>query len=221
MACFTRRVVQLYLGLALYGLAIALQLESGLGNDPWDVFHQGLAPRLGLSIGLCVSAVGVAVLLMWIPLRQRPGIGTVSNALVLGLFADAFLALLPAPNHWLWQWTYLVTAVVGGGLATALYIGAGLGPGPRDGLSTGLARRSGYSLRSVRTVIELTVLAVGIALGGQAGIGTVLYAFAIGPLSQAFLKWLTVAPPVESSVSLPREVAIRPNEVAHGQSQTG
>ncbi|MFI0479936.1 YitT family protein [Actinomadura sp. 9N215] len=195
MALKVRRVAQLYVGLAFYGLGIALQVSSGLGNDPWDVFHQGLSRRLGLSIGVWIIIVGALVMLAWIPLRQRPGVGTISNVVFIGLFADLFLWLLPGPDALAARWAYLVTAVVMGGFATACYIGAGLGPGPRDGLMTGLAAR-GWSLRGVRTGIELSVLAAGWLLGGTLGVGTILYAVAIGPLTQAFLPALTIKAPV-------------------------
>lgn len=193
MALMARRLVQLYVGLALYGLGIALQVSSGLGNDPWDVFHQGLSRRLGLSIGAWIIIAGVVVMLAWIPLRQRPGIGTISNVILVGVFADLFLWLLPDPGALGARWAYLVTAVLVGGFATGCYIGAGLGPGPRDGLMTGLAAR-GHSIRVVRTAIELSVLAAGWLLGGTVGIGTVLYAVAIGPLTHVLLPILTIKP---------------------------
>ncbi|WP_433338332.1 YczE/YyaS/YitT family protein [Spirillospora sp. CA-294931] len=189
-----RRLVQLYVGLALYGLGIALQVDSVLGNDPWDVFHQGLSRRFGLSIGAWLIIVGAAVMLAWIPLRQRPGIGTVSNVIMVGVFADLFLWLLPDPEGLALRWTYLITAILVGGFATGCYIGAGLGPGPRDGLMTGLAAR-GHSIRVVRTGIELGVLVIGWLLGGTVGIGTLLYAVAIGPLSHILIPALTIKDP--------------------------
>ncbi|TDC49575.1 hypothetical protein E1281_23095 [Actinomadura sp. KC345] len=191
MALLARRLVQLYVGLAFYGLGIALQVSSGLGNDPWDVFHEGLSRRVGLSIGAWIIIAGALVMLAWIPLRQRPGIGTISNVVLVGVFADLFLWLLPAPEALGVRWAYLVTAILVGGFATGCYIGAGLGPGPRDGLMTGIAAR-GHSLRAVRTAIELTVLAAGWLLGGTVGLGTVLYALAIGPLTHVFLPALTI-----------------------------
>jgi uncharacterized membrane protein YczE len=194
MALMARRLLQLYAGLALYGLGIALQVESTLGNDPWDVFHQGLSRRFGLSIGAWIIITGAVVMLFWIPLRQRPGIGTLSNALVLGLFADLFLWLLPAPDHLAVRWAFLISAIVAGGFATGCYIGAGLGPGPRDGLMTGLARR-GYSIRIVRTGIEVAVLAIGWLLGGTVGVGTLLYAVTIGPLAHVFVPMLEIRKP--------------------------
>ncbi|MFB4310027.1 YitT family protein [Actinomadura sp. GTD37] len=194
MALMARRLVQLYVGLALYGLGIALQVSSGLGNDPWDVFHQGLSRRFGLSIGMWIIIAGAVVMLAWIPLRQRPGIGTVSNVVLVGVFADLFLWLLPAPDALAARWACLLAGVLAGGVATGCYIGAGLGPGPRDGLMTGIAAR-GRSLRVVRTAIELTVLAAGWLLGGTVGIGTLLYAVAIGPLTHVFLPMLTIKAP--------------------------
>ena len=186
-----RRLVSLYAGLVLFGVSMALMLASGLGLGPWDVLHQGLAERTGLPIGWIVVGTGAVVLLLWIPLGQRPGLGTVSNVVVVGLAVDAALAVLPQPRHLLARLTFLVGGVVANGAATGLYLGAGLGPGPRDGLMTGLARR-GHSLRLVRTVIELLVLAVGWLLGGTVGVGTVLYAVTIGPLAQYFIPRLTV-----------------------------
>jgi uncharacterized membrane protein YczE len=194
MALMARRLVQLYAGLALYGLGIALQVESTLGNDPWDVFHQGLSLRFGLSIGAWIIIAGAVVMLAWIPLRQRPGLGTISNVVLVGVFADLFLWLLPAPEHLAVRWAFLVTAIVAGGFATGCYIGAGFGPGPRDGLMTGLAAR-GHSIRVVRTGIELTVLVVGWLLGGTVGVGTVLYAVAIGPLAHVFVPMLEIGKP--------------------------
>ncbi|MEU8342628.1 Uncharacterized membrane protein YczE [Actinomadura meyerae] len=194
MALLARRLVQLYVGLALYGLGIALQVSSGLGNDPWDVFHQGLSRRFGLSIGVWIIIAGAVVMLAWIPLRQRPGIGTISNVVLVGAFADLFLWLLPAPDALAARWAFLVVGVLAGGVATGCYIGAGLGPGPRDGLMTGIAAR-GHSIRVVRTGIELAVLATGWLLGGTVGLGTVLYALAIGPLTHVFLPMLTVKAP--------------------------
>ncbi|PZG01388.1 YczE/YyaS/YitT family protein [Micromonospora deserti] len=191
-----RRLTQLYAGLVLYGVSMALMIRSGLGLDPWDVFHQGLSRRTGLSFGTVTIAVGALVLLLWIPLRQRPGIGTVSNVLVIGLVVDATLAVLPAGGPLAVRGGLLVAGIVANGAATGMYIGARLGPGPRDGLMTGyVARRPGRSIRLVRTVIEVTVLALGWLLGGTVGAGTVAYALTIGPLTQFFLPVFTVAGP--------------------------
>jgi uncharacterized membrane protein YczE len=191
----TRRLVQLLVGLTLYGVSMAMMIRSGLGLDPWDVFHYGVAEHLPLSFGTVVILVGVLVLLLWVPLRQWPGLGTVANVVVIGLVSDAALALLDAPDAMAPRVVLLVTGVVLNGIAGALYIGSQFGPGPRDGLMTGLVRRTGGSIRVVRTSIELTVLAVGWLMGGVVGVGTVLYAVAIGPVVQAFLPLFTVALP--------------------------
>ncbi|MFC4532693.1 YczE/YyaS/YitT family protein [Sphaerisporangium dianthi] len=183
------RLLRLYSGLFLYGAGIALQVESGLGNDPWDVFHQGLSVRTGWSIGTWIIVVGAAVMVFWIPLKQRPGIGTLSNILFVGLFADLVIWILPTPAPLAARWAYLLSAVVLIAAATGLYIGAGLGPGPRDGLMTGL-NRLGLSIRLARTLVELTVLATGWLLGGTVGVGTVVFAFLIGPLTQYFMPRL-------------------------------
>jgi len=188
----TRRLVQLYVGLVAYGFSSALQVRAGLGLDPWDVFHQGLAHRPHVSIGYVVIAVGAIVLLAWIPLRQRPGLGTVSNVVVLGLALNAGLVVLPVPHGLALRIGYLAAGIVLCGIATGLYIGARFGPGPRDGLMTGLVRRTGLSVRLVRTSIELTVLATGFLLGGSIGVGTVVYALAIGPLVHFLLPIFTV-----------------------------
>ncbi|RKE21863.1 YitT family protein [Streptomyces sp. TLI_171] len=187
-----RRLAQLAAGLVLYGVSMGLMLRASLGGNPWDVFHQGLARHLGLSVGTWVTVVGALVLLLWIPLRQKPGVGTVGNVLVLGVAMDATLSLLAPPHALAVRVPLLAAGIVLNGLASGLYIGARLGPGPRDGLMTGLHRRTGRSVRLIRTGIELTVLAVGIALGGTFGLGTVAYALAIGPLVQFFLPRLTV-----------------------------
>lgn len=198
----TRRLAQLLVGLMLYGLSMALMIESTLGLDPWDVFHQGLTRLTGLSFGTVTIVVGALVLALWIPLRQRPGIGTISNVVVIGLAVDAALALLPTAAGLPARLAFLAGGIVLNGAATGLYIGARLGPGPRDGLMTGyVARRPGRSIRLVRTVIELTVLALGVVLGGTAGIGTVAYALAIGPLAQIFIPLLTVAPAAPPQVA--------------------
>jgi uncharacterized membrane protein YczE len=190
-----RRLVQLYAGLVLYGASMALQIRAGLGLDPWDVFHQGVAEHTGLSFGTVVILTGAVVLLAWMPLRQRPGIGTVSNVLVIGIAVDASLALLPAAGSDAVAVAMLLAGVGLNGVASGAYIGAGLGPGPRDGLMTGLVRRTGGSIRVVRTSIEVTVLAVGAALGGTVGLGTVLYALSIGPLVHVLLPRFTIPQP--------------------------
>jgi uncharacterized membrane protein YczE len=189
---FGRRLPQLYIGLVIYGLAAALMVRSRLGLDPWDVFHQGLANHLGVAIGTVVIIVGAAVLLAWIPLRQWPGLGTVSNMILIGVAMNESLELLPTPDQLVWRIVFVVSGVALSGVATGMYIGADLGPGPRDGLMTGLARRTGRSIRLVRTGIEVTVLVVGWLLGGVVGVGTVLYALAIGPLAQIFIPLFAV-----------------------------
>jgi uncharacterized membrane protein YczE len=192
----TRRLAQLYAGLVLYGASMALQIRAGLGLDPWDVFHQGVADRTGLSFGTVVVITGAVVLLAWVPLRQRPGIGTVSNVFVIGIAVDLSLAFIPVAGSTPVALAMLFAGVGLNGVASGAYIGAGLGPGPRDGLMTGLVRRTGGSVRSVRTAIEVGVLAVGAALGGTVGLGTVLYAVSIGPLVHLLLPRLTVPQPV-------------------------
>jgi len=189
-----RRLLQLYAGLALYGASSALLIRSGLGLEPWNVLHQGLAERTGLSIGVVLTIVGASVLLLWIPLRQRPGLGTVSNVLVIGLAMDATLAFVPDARTLPVRVLSMVAGIVLNGVATGLYIAARFGPGPRDGLMTGLHQRTGLSVRLVRTAVEITVVATGFVLGGTVGIGTVLYAVAIGPLAQFFLRVFAVPP---------------------------
>ncbi|HLV59286.1 MAG TPA: hypothetical protein VKY81_10555 [Natronosporangium sp.] len=194
------RLARLFPGLVLFGVSVALMVRADLGLASWDVFHQGLSRRTGMPIGVATIVVSVAVLLLWIPLRQRPGLGTLCNALLVGLSMDATLAVLPETDHLVVRSTLLVAGVVLNGVATGLYIGAGLGPGPRDGLMTGLAAR-GLSIRLARTLIELSVLALGFLLGGTVGVGTVLYALAIGPLAHYFIPRLTYRPP---AVAKPR-----------------
>jgi uncharacterized membrane protein YczE len=189
-----RRVTQLFAGLVLYGASMAIMVESALGLNPWDVLHQGLSKTTGISFGLVVLLVGIPVLLLWIPLRQRPGFGTVANLVVVGFAADAALAVLPEGTTIPARVGYLVGGILLNGLATGLYLGSRLGPGPRDGLMTGIANRfPRLSIRVVRTVLELTVLGAGVLLGGTVGVGTVAYALAIGPLAQLFLPLCTVA----------------------------
>jgi uncharacterized membrane protein YczE len=187
-----RRLAQLALGLALYGLTLAMMIRATLGNAPWDVLHQGMAIHLPMTIGTAVIVMSVVVLLFWIPLKEMPGLGTIANSILVGLFADLSLALLPVPDD-LWARGLLMTGgVVLNALATALYIGSQFGPGPRDGLMTGLHRRTGVSIRLVRTSLEVLVVAIGWILGGVVGIGTVLYALAIGPLVQLMLPHFIV-----------------------------
>ncbi len=188
-----RRLLQLYVGLALYGASAALLVEAGLGLEPWGVLHQGLAELTGLTIGVVSIVVGAVVLLLWIPLRQRPGLGTVSNVFVVGLAMDGTLALVPEVHGLAVRVPLLVAGVLLNGVATGLYITADFGPGPRDGLMTGLHRRTGRSIRLMRTAIEVAVVVTGFTLGGTVGAGTLLYALSIGPLAQFFLRAFAVA----------------------------
>lgn len=204
-----RRFAQLIAGLILFGVTAAMLVLAGLGLDPWDVLHQGLSRTFGLGIGTWAIIVSFVALLAWWPLPHRPGIGTLLNAILVGLVIDLVLALVHPP-HVLWaRVVLLIAAVLGNGLATGLYIGAGLGAGPRDGLSVGLAAR-GHSLRVVRTGVEAMVLVTGFVLGGDVGVGTVLYALAIGPITHQTIPALTIgrrarhapAPLAESAYSL-------------------
>ncbi|MGH6656085.1 MAG: YczE/YyaS/YitT family protein [Actinocrinis sp.] len=182
------RLAQLAVGLVVYGVSEALMLAPAVGVDPWDVFHTGLSRITGIPVGTVLIVVGAAVMLLWIPLRQRPGIGTIANIVVIGLVVDLLLAVMPAPHAFWPRWTMFVGGVALNAVATGLYIGAGLGTGPRDGLMTGLAA-PGRSIRVVRTGIELSILAVGWLLGGNVGVGTVIYAGAIGPLVHVTIPW--------------------------------
>ncbi len=183
-----RRVVQLYAGLLLYGASAGLMVRAELGLSPWEVFHQGLSERVGLSIGIVSVLTGALVLLLWLPLRERPGLGTVSNVILVGLSLDGTLLLMPQWEALAVRWPLLLSGIVLNGVATGLYIAARFGAGPRDGLMTGLHRRTGVSVRVARTGIEVVVLVSGYLLGGGVGAGTALYALAIGPLAQRFLR---------------------------------
>ncbi len=188
-----RRLVQLLVGLVAAGVGIGLIVRSDLGLGPWDVLHQGLAERTGVPMGMVVIAVGVVVLAAWVPLRQRLGLGTLLNVIVVGTVLDLSLAVLPVVEGLALRAVLLGTGVVAVGLGSGLYIGAGLGPGPRDGLMTALAAR-GPSVRLVRTGIELSALGAGWLLGGTVGVGTVVFALSIGPLVQLFLARFTRSP---------------------------
>ena len=192
----TRRLLQLFLGLGLYGLSIAMIVRAGLGLDPWDVLTQGVFERFagpaGISFGMVVNLIGLAVLLLWLPLRQKPGIGTVANVLVIGTVANFGLDWIPADLALPLRAGLLIGGIVLNGVATGAYVGAGLGPGPRDGLMTGIVARTGWPVKWVRTAIEITVVAVGWLLGGSVGLGTILYAVAIGPLVHVFLPMFTI-----------------------------
>lgn len=183
----TLRIVQLMIGLCLYGFTMAMLVESTLGLDPWDVFHQGLANHVPLSFGQVVIVVGAAVLILWIPLKQWPGLGTILNVIVIGLAADVGISVINRPDELWLRVALLVGGIAGNGLAGALYIGSHLGPGPRDGLWLGLVRKTGLSVRLLRTSVEVTALVIGFFLGGTVGVGTVLYALTIGPIVQFFL----------------------------------
>jgi uncharacterized membrane protein YczE len=198
-----RRLTQLFVGLAMYGVSLAFVLRAGLGLAPWDVLHQGLAEKTGATVGQLVIAVSFVVLLAWIPLRQRPGFGTFANAVLVGIFVDLTMSVLGEVDSWTWRVVLLLGGVLLNGLATALYIGASLGPGPRDGLMTGLVARTGRSVRLVRTLLEVGVLVVGFVLGGTVGVGTVLYAFAIGPIAHLLLPRLTVPSRAAPSAAVP------------------
>jgi uncharacterized membrane protein YczE len=188
----SRRLTQLYAGLALYGFSMALMVRSRLGNMPWDVLHQGIANHTGRALGTVSIAVGALVLLLWIPLRERPGIGTISNVFVIGLAVDLSLSLIPRVDGLALRGVLVVLGVALNAVATAAYIGVRLGPGPRDGLMTSLVRRTGGSVGVVRTFIEVVVVAAGWLLGGTLGVATVVYALAIGPLVQPLLPRFTV-----------------------------
>lgn len=186
-----RRFTQLFPGLLLYGFSAALLVEANLGLDPWDVFHQGIAERTGITIGVATILISAVVLLLWVPLWQRPGVGTISNGLLIGFAIDASLNILPTPDALWLRSVFLGGGILLNGVATGLYIGAGMGPGPRDGLMTGLAAR-GRSIRVVRTGIEMSVLLLGYFLGGSVGVGTVLYALLIGPIAHLTIPVLRV-----------------------------
>lgn len=196
---FMRRFIQLQIGLLLYGASLALMVRADLGLNPWSVLHQGLSERTGISLGMVVNLVGLLVLLVWIPLRQKPGVGTICNVLLIGPAADVALWALPPIEGLGLRIGFLTAAIVLNGAATAAYIGAGLGPGPRDGLTTGLVRVTGWRIGWARTAIEVAVLAMGWLLGGVAGVGTVLYALANGPLVQWFMARFEIAPKAEVS----------------------
>jgi uncharacterized membrane protein YczE len=187
-----RRLPQLYVGLFLYGVSLALMVRGSLGLAPWDVLHSGFIRHVPMTLGQAVVLFSFVVLVLWIPLKEMPGLGTISNAVVVGLSADATLAVLDQQEAMWARIALMAGGVALCGLASALYIGAQLGRGPRDGLMTGLARRTGLSLRLVRTGLEVAVVVIGLLLGGVLGLGTVVYALAIGPLTQLMLPWFTV-----------------------------
>ncbi|MDJ0315762.1 membrane protein YczE [Arthrobacter antibioticus] len=186
------RVFRLFLGLALYGVAISLMIRGNIGASPWDVFAQGLSRTTAISFGLCTIIISGVVLLLWIPLKQWPGFGTIANAVLVGVFADVGLAWIPQAHHLGLQILSFSGGLFTLAFATALYIGAGLGPGPRDGLMTGLVRVTGRPVWLIRTAIELSVVVVGFFLGGVVGAGTAAFALGVGPLTQLTLRWLHV-----------------------------
>lgn len=185
-------MIQLILGLALMGASIAMLVRAGVGLAPWDVLHSGLTRHLPLSLGQMVIAASFAVLVLWLPLKEKPGIGTLFNAVLVGVFCDVTLMVLPEVSGWPTRLLLMLVGVLLNGVATAAYIGAQLGRGPRDGLMTGLSRRTGLSLRLVRTGLEVVVVILGVLLGGIPGIGTIVFALSIGPLAQLFLPYLIV-----------------------------
>lgn len=190
---WTIRLTRCILGLACFGIGIALLLQSDLGAAPWDVFHQGISELTGISIGNVIVITGVLLLLLWIPLHQRPGVGTVLNAVEIGLVVDLVLPRLPDVDAVPGRVGYLAGGLVVIALGSGLYIGSGLGAGPRDGIMMGLKER-GMSVRVARTAVEIIVLVIGIALGGHAGVGTVVFAVGIGPLVQFFLPPFSLPP---------------------------
>jgi uncharacterized membrane protein YczE len=198
-----RRLSQLVAGLVLYGVSMGLLVQSQLGVMPWDVLHQGLARRLDLSLGLVTGIVGVLVLLAWIPLRERPGIGTVANVIVIAFAVDATLAVLPAVDALAARIGFALAGIALNAVATAAYIGVRLGPGPRDGLMTALVRRTRFSVRVVRTSIEVVVVIIGVILGGTLGVATVLYALLIGPLTQLMVRYLVIHLPTDGPTDAP------------------
>ncbi len=204
-----RRLSQLVVGLVLYGVSMALLVQSQLGVMPWDVLPQGLARRLHVSLGLVAGLVGVLVLLAWIPLRERPGIGTVANVIVISLAVDATLAVLPTVEATAARVGFAIAGIALNAVATAAYIGVRLGPGPRDGLMTALVRRTPFSVRVVRTSIEVVVVLVGVVLGGTLGVATVLYALAIGPLTQLLVPFLVIHLPSDVGTEPPALAAQR------------
>ncbi|GAB3667520.1 membrane protein [Zhihengliuella somnathii] len=187
-----RRLAHLLGGILLLGAGVGLFVEAGLGVSPWDVLHQGLSNRLGISFGTVIVLVGLAILLLWIPMKQWPGLGTVVNTFAVGPVADAVIAVVPVPEHLALQIAYIAGATALVALGTALYIGAQFGGGPRDGLMTGLHFKTGLSVRLIRTLMEITALGAGWLLGGVVGVGTAVFALSIGPLTQFFFRYAVV-----------------------------
>lgn len=202
----TRRIAQLMAGLFLYGLAIAMMLRGGLGASPWDVLSQGVVLHSGLNFAIVTNAIGVLVLLLWIPIRQRPGVGTVANVLLIGPSIEVGLWMLPKPDTLAAQILLLAGGLALLAVATGLYIGARFGPGPRDGLMTGIHRRTGWPIWVVRTSIEVTVLAIGWMLGGTVGIGTLAFALLIGPMVNVTLPLLRVPGGAPAAAPTPERI---------------
>jgi uncharacterized membrane protein YczE len=199
-----RRLTQLVVGLFFYGASLALMVRGGLGLAPWDVLHSGLIRYVPIDLGQMVVVMSLVVLVLWIPLREKPGIGTIANALLIGSSADLVMAVLPAQHQLVVRLLFTAGGVVLCGFATALYIGAQFGRGPRDGLMTGLVRRTGASIRLVRTALEVAVVIVGLCLGGKLGVGTIAYALTIGPLAQRWLPaWIVEVSPTPAAVAEP------------------
>lgn len=186
-----RRLVRCVVGLSLFSVGISMQMNANIGAPPWDVFHQGIANQTGISIGKIIVLTGFSLLLLWIPLKQKPGLGTILNALEIGLVADIALAIIPEPSNMLIRVPMALLGIVVVAIGSGLYIGSALGPGPRDGLMTGLAKR-GIPIRVGRTVVEVIVLVTGWLLGGQVGVATFAFAFGVGPLVHFFLPRLAV-----------------------------
>lgn len=176
------RALQLLVGLVLYGAGCAVMVQAGIGLDPWTVFAQGVSRQTGIGIGWVTNLLGFLILLLWIPLRQKPGVGTIANILLVGTSMQATLAVVPPVTGWLAQGVVFLAGVVMVALASGLYIGANFGPGPRDGLMTGIHARLGWPIWAARLTVEATVLLAGWLLGGTVGLGTVLFAVLIGPL---------------------------------------
>lgn len=202
---FLFRLLQLLMGLALYGIAVGLMVRAAVGLDPWDTFAQGIATKSGLSFGLVTNLVGAAVLLLWIPLRQRPGLGTLLNVLTVGTMAQVAIDLVPTPDGPLPQWALFMAGVVLLAIATGIYVGAGMGPGPRDGLMTGLSKRLGWPIWVSRTLIEGSVLLLGWLLGGNIGWGTVVFAVLIGPLCHVTIPLFARLVPARPAAVQPAE----------------
>ncbi|MBS1699259.1 MAG: hypothetical protein JST25_12760 [Actinobacteria bacterium] len=202
----TRRVLQLLIGLVLYGAGCGLMIDAGLGVDPWTVFAEGLALRTGIGVGWITNIVGLLVLLLWIPLRQRPGIGTLLNVLLVGTAIQATVTVIPPVSGLLVQVLLLLAGLLVVALASGLYIGARFGPGPRDGLMTGMHARFGWPIWVSRLTVEVTVLAIGWLLGGTVGVGTVVFALGIGPLVHIALPLLDTARPARGHREAPAQV---------------